>query len=476
MKRILGSFGTLAGLAVVVPIALTCAAGEELTVYKSGAGGTSTGGSSGDGGAGAGGNTATGGAGGTGANTSAGGAGGAGGTGGVTSAGGAGGGTGGDTSAGGTGGVTGTGGTGGDTSTGGASGTGGITGTGGTGGTGGATGGTGGATTCTAETDPVFCTRLAKTCGTVTANDNCGTSRTVTSCGTCTAPQTCGASNTCSCAAETETAFCTRLAKTCGSVTAADNCGTNRTVASCGPCAAPKVCTANVCADCVQETDAVFCSRLGKNCGGPITANDNCGTSKTVASCGTCTSPNVCGTTNVCAPSGCTLTPFGGTARAIPGTIQFEDYDVGGEGCSFHDTGADNQGGDYRGTGDGGPIEGVDIQPVGGGEPAGFNLGWVSVGEWLKYTVNVTGATHDFSFRVSCASGDATTCPAAFHMENESGTNLTPGGVTIPGTANGQTYTTVTVTGIALPAGTHTLKIVMDALPFTVNLNFFSAT
>ncbi|GEM_PF-5628387 len=38
---------------------------------------------------------------------------------------------------------------------------------------------------CIPETNNAFCTRLQKTCGTVTANDNCGASRTVTSCGTC---------------------------------------------------------------------------------------------------------------------------------------------------------------------------------------------------------------------------------------------------------------------------------------------------
>ena len=46
--------------------------------------------------------------------------------------------------------------------------------------------------TCSAESDTVFCSRLGKNCGTVTAADNCGQSRTVPSCGTCNSPQTCG--------------------------------------------------------------------------------------------------------------------------------------------------------------------------------------------------------------------------------------------------------------------------------------------
>jgi subtilisin family serine protease len=50
---------------------------------------------------------------------------------------------------------------------------------------------------CTAETDVAFCTRLSATCGSKTANDNCGQSRTVASCGTCANGSACGANNTC---------------------------------------------------------------------------------------------------------------------------------------------------------------------------------------------------------------------------------------------------------------------------------------
>ena len=61
---------------------------------------------------------------------------------------------------------------------------------------------------------------------------------------------------------------------------------------------------------CTPETNAQFCTRLGKNCGS-VTGADNCGVSRTVSSCGTCTSPQTCGgggTTNVCGGGG-TSTP-----------------------------------------------------------------------------------------------------------------------------------------------------------------------
>jgi formylglycine-generating enzyme len=80
--------------------------------------------------------------------------------------------------------------------------------TGGTGGGDAGSGGTGGdagpdgldatVDACSPETDAAFCARLGTTCGTVTATDNCGTSRVVASCGTCTGTGvTCGSSNVC---------------------------------------------------------------------------------------------------------------------------------------------------------------------------------------------------------------------------------------------------------------------------------------
>jgi len=114
-----------------------------------------------------------------------------------------------------------------------------------------------------------------------------------------------------SCTPETNAAFCSRLGKNCGTVTGADNCGQTRTVSSCGSCTSPQTCggagTPNVCgtASCTPETNAAFCSRLGKNCG-TVTGADNCGQTRTVSSCGSCTSPQTCGgagTPNVCGTS-----------------------------------------------------------------------------------------------------------------------------------------------------------------------------
>ena len=41
-------------------------------------------------------------------------------------------------------------------------------------------------------------------------------------------------------------------------------------------------------------------------------------------------------------------TPFGGTAAAVPGTVQAENFDEGGPGVAYVDTTTGNGGGQYR--------------------------------------------------------------------------------------------------------------------------------
>ncbi|WP_375758506.1 hypothetical protein [Corallococcus exercitus] len=174
---------------------------------------------------------------------------------------------------------------------------------------------------------PKTCVELGATCGSVP--DECGGTL---SCGSCTSPLTCGGggtANVCGCSAETDSQFCSRQGKNCGAVTGTDNCGQTRTVASCGSCTSPQTCggggTANVCA-CSGETDAQFCTRLGKSCGA-VTGTDNCGQARTVASCGSCTSPQTCGgggTANVC-----------GTCTPVPQATACANWQCGtaSDGC-----------------------------------------------------------------------------------------------------------------------------------------------
>lgn len=172
------------------------------------------------------------------------------------------------------------------------------------------------------------------------------------------------------------------------------------------------------------------------------------------------------GTPGVIAPPP-TQTPYGGTAWAVPGTIQAENFDIGGEGVAYHDADPANNGGAYRTTG-------VDLQAAvdaGGGQ----NVGWVRAGEWLEYTIGVTAAgIYQLAARVAN--------PAAggkFHLEVD-GVNVT-GSLSVPNTGNWQTWQTVTKEGVFLTAGRHVLRVALDAAAsngYVANLNWvrFTAT
>jgi subtilisin family serine protease len=141
-------------------------------------------------------------------------------------------------------------------------------------------------------------------------------------------------------------------------------------------------------------------------------------------------------------------TPFGGTRAAVPGTIELENFDEGGEGLAYHDTTVGNLGTKYRQTD-------VDIESttdVGGG----YSIGYVAAGEWLAYSISVN-ATGSYTVQVRVAS---TTGNGTFHIEID-GVNVS-GALTMPNTGGWQTWATVTKTGVALAAGPHLMRIVFD--------------
>ncbi|MBC7874968.1 MAG: carbohydrate-binding protein [Ferruginibacter sp.] len=97
-------------------------------------------------------------------------------------------------------------------------------------------------------------------------------------------------------------------------------------------------------------------------------------------------------------------TPYGGKIRTIPGLIEAEDFDLGGEGAGYHDRTAKNQGGGYR-VDEAPGIKGMTDLP---GKPAWFKsndgtptIGWFFVGEWLKYTVDVKAGVYDINIRIA---------------------------------------------------------------------------
>ncbi len=93
--------------------------------------------------------------------------------------------------------------------------------------------------------------------------------------------------------------------------------------------------------------------------------------------------------------------PFSGV-RVLPGIIQAQEYDVGGEGVSYHDSDSQNIGFvnnnvDFR------VNEGVDIDLH---PDSGYVVGWTRAGEWLEYTVDVTETEkYEIEFHASSLNG-----------------------------------------------------------------------
>ncbi|HEU4938835.1 MAG TPA: carbohydrate-binding protein [Vicinamibacterales bacterium] len=150
-------------------------------------------------------------------------------------------------------------------------------------------------------------------------------------------------------------------------------------------------------------------------------------------------------TTTSSASSG-TSSPFGGVAHAIPGWVQAEDFDNGGQSVAYYDLSAGNAGGTYRSTD-------VDIQRTSSG---GYAVGWIGAGEWLKYTVNVASSgTYTAVARVASAGSGGT-----FHIEFN-GTDKT-GPMRVPNTGGWQTYQDLTAQ-VSLSAGVQSMRVVFDS-------------
>jgi hypothetical protein len=141
--------------------------------------------------------------------------------------------------------------------------------------------------------------------------------------------------------------------------------------------------------------------------------------------------------------------PYGGTAAAVPGTVQAANYDTGGSGVAYKVNSVNGSANSYR-------SDGVDLE-VCSDTGCGYDIGWTATGQWFHYTVNVaTAGTYTVSLRLA-APGAVTD---ALHIASSSGANLS-GDVNVPATGGYQDWTTVTAS-VTLPAGVQTLSIDQD--------------
>lgn len=151
--------------------------------------------------------------------------------------------------------------------------------------------------------------------------------------------------------------------------------------------------------------------------------------------------------------------PFKGTAHPIPGRIEAEDYDLGGQGVAFNEANTTGNEGlaTYR------TDQQVDVETTQDATGA-YNVGYILNGEWLEYTVNVTTTgTYSLDLRLACDGTGRT-----FHVEMD-GVNVT-GPISVPSTGGWQTWSTVTLNNLNLTAGQKIMRIAFDA--DYMNLNY----
>jgi arabinoxylan arabinofuranohydrolase len=147
-------------------------------------------------------------------------------------------------------------------------------------------------------------------------------------------------------------------------------------------------------------------------------------------------------------------TPYAEHPFVIPGTIEAEDYDQGGQGKSYSDSEKTNNGNAYR------MSEGVDVEM---NSPGNYNVGWTNGGEWLEYTVDVA-ETSLYTIK-SVAASPNTNSKISFKLDGNNITNS----ITIPNTGGWQSYREISATGVSLEAGTHILQLFEETGGFNLD-------
>jgi hypothetical protein len=155
--------------------------------------------------------------------------------------------------------------------------------------------------------------------------------------------------------------------------------------------------------------------------------------------------------------SGCGKAVQFGTASAA--RVQAENFDVGGEGITYHDTTPGNYYGQYRG-------EDVDVEwHVCTNDPCG-DVDYIWPNEWTEYTIDVAQTwayiiTYNYAARYS----------EQIRMNLDNQNLIATGPVTLKATVfdptadfNGTSFmsNTPTFTSVCIPAGRHVLRLMFD--------------
>lgn len=154
--------------------------------------------------------------------------------------------------------------------------------------------------------------------------------------------------------------------------------------------------------------------------------------------------------------------PYLMAPATIPGTVEAEHFDIGGNGVTYRDLTAGNIGDGIR--------QSDDVDVFTAGSDVGYAVTRIARGEWLEYTVNVK-ETAVYSAIVRIGSPALS---ASFRLEFD-GVDKT-GTVSVPTTGGERTWTNLVVPGIELEAGLHTMRIATSTGAFGLNRILFQKT
>lgn len=129
--------------------------------------------------------------------------------------------------------------------------------------------------------------------------------------------------------------------------------------------------------------------------------------------------------------------------KPLPGLIEAEDYNLGGEGLAYHDNTQENSGGEYRN-------DGVDIRSNPDG---GFAVESYETGEWLTYNVDIAEeGNYGIDLIVASTQENA---QLKLVLDDKKLTDV----IGIPTTGDENNWETITLKDINLPKGKHTIKV-----------------
>jgi hypothetical protein len=136
----------------------------------------------------------------------------------------------------------------------------------------------------------------------------------------------------------------------------------------------------------------------------------------------------------------------------LPGSINLEGYDIGGEGVAYHDN-DENKWGIFR------PDERVDIAQTAGQD---FYIGSMEAGEWLEYSVDCQAGTYYLQVVFASANDFG-----YFHLELD-GQPLTDS-IFVRNTGGEENFESVFLPEITLQEGEHIIRLVVDSGGFNLN-------